>query len=256
MNTSLGGHADIAWTAFYGSLALFLAWRGGAQLSAAANSAAPGGFRASGGLYERGACMADTRHQRGVARAFVCRVVHVVGHRGEAQRRRLRFNKEPALLAYGRACDPRSRRIPYGLIVSLYGSRRSYAAVTLILPALGTGFAVQDPKTPYWVLLFLVCRDRNSRGELQASMATVTLWFPKQLLRARPSASTVWGIPGVTIAQFTIPLVIGFSLLGASEASPGAPVRPIHLENAAFVWIPIILDLFRRDLVRNQGLSG
>jgi NNP family nitrate/nitrite transporter-like MFS transporter len=133
-------------------------------------------------------------------------------------------------------------RIPYGLIVSRFGSRLSYAAVTLLLllPALGTGFAVQDPKTPYWVLLFWSAVTGIAGANFATSMAAVTLWFPKQL---QGSALGINGLGnlGVTIAQFTIPLVIGFSLLGASEASPGAPVRSIHLGNAAFVWIPIIL---------------
>ena len=64
----------------------------------------------------------------------------------------------------------------------------------------------------------------------------MTLWFPKQ---PQGSALGINGLAtlGVTIAQFTIPLVIGFSLLGAAEASSGAPVRSIHLENAALIWI-------------------
>jgi len=45
----------------------------------------------------------------------------------------------------------------------------------------------------------------------------------------------------VTIAQFTIPLVIGFSLFGENKAGSPAPARAIHMENAAFAWIPMIL---------------
>jgi NNP family nitrate/nitrite transporter-like MFS transporter len=45
----------------------------------------------------------------------------------------------------------------------------------------------------------------------------------------------------VTIAQFTIPLVIGFSLPDASAGSPNRTTRSIHIENAAFIWIPFIL---------------
>lgn len=42
-------------------------------------------------------------------------------------------------------------RIPYGLIVSTFGNRKSFAAVTLALalPCLATGFAVMNPATPY-----------------------------------------------------------------------------------------------------------
>ena len=99
---------------------------------------------------------------------------------------------------------------------------------------------MQNPKTPYWVLLFWSALTGIAGANFATSMATVTLWFPKKL---QGSALGINGLGnlGVTIAQFTIPLVIGFSLLGASEAPSGAPVRSIHLENAAFVWIPFIL---------------
>jgi NNP family nitrate/nitrite transporter-like MFS transporter len=116
-------------------------------------------------------------------------------------------------------------RIPYGLIVSTFGSRRSYAFVTLLLllPCIATGFAVKNPTTPYWVLL---------------ACAALT-----GIAGAQGTALGINGLGnfGVTIAQFTIPLVIGFSLLGASGGTSSKPARSIHIENAAFIWIPFIL---------------
>lgn len=133
-------------------------------------------------------------------------------------------------------------RIPYGLIVSAFGSRRSYAAVTLslLLPCFATGFAVMDPTTPYWVLLACSALTGIAGANFATSMGVVNLWFPKQ---AQGTALGINGLGnlGVTIAQLTIPVVIGFSLLGAS-AEPGRPGQaPVHLENAAFIWIPFIL---------------
>ncbi|HAO80838.1 MAG TPA: nitrate/nitrite transporter [Verrucomicrobia subdivision 3 bacterium] len=133
-------------------------------------------------------------------------------------------------------------RIPYGIIVSTFGSRRSYTAVTLLLllPCLATGFAVKNPETPYWILLACAALTGIAGANFATSMGVVNLWFPKQ------TQGTALGINGlgnlgVTIAQFTIPLVIGFSLLGASETSAGGTTPKIHLENAAFIWIPFIL---------------
>lgn len=135
-------------------------------------------------------------------------------------------------------------RIPYSLIVSIMGTRRSYTLVTLLLlaPCIATGLAVMNPSTPYWVLLSCSALTGIAGANFATSMGVVSLWFPRQ------KQGTALGINGlgnlgVTIAQFTIPLVIGFSLLGASGgATPGAPAtRAIHLENAAFIWIPFIL---------------
>lgn len=133
-------------------------------------------------------------------------------------------------------------RIPYGLIVSTFGSRRSYAVVTLLLllPCLATGFAVMNPATPYWVLLACAALTGIAGANFATSMGVVNLWFPK---RTQGTALGINGLGnlGVTIAQLTVPLVIGFSLAGAPEASGAGRPRPIHLENAAFVWIPFIL---------------
>lgn len=133
-------------------------------------------------------------------------------------------------------------RIPYGLIVSTFGSRRSYTFVTLLLllPCIATGLAVKNPATPYWVLLACAALTGIAGANFATSMGVINLWFPKQ---AQGTALGINGLGnfGVTIAQFTIPLVIGFSLLGASASPTGTPARSIHVENAAFIWIPFIL---------------
>lgn len=132
-------------------------------------------------------------------------------------------------------------RIPYGLIVSTFGSRRSFAAVTslLLLPCLATGFAVKNPQTPYWVLLACAALTGIAGANFATSMGVVNLWFPKQKQGAALGINGLGNL-GVTIAQFAIPLVIGFSLLGPATPTPtGRPA--IYLENAAFLWIPFIL---------------
>jgi NNP family nitrate/nitrite transporter-like MFS transporter len=133
-------------------------------------------------------------------------------------------------------------RIPYGLIVSSFGSRRSYAVVTLLLllPCLATGFAVKNPTTPYWVLLACAALTGIAGANFATSMGVINLWFPRQ---AQGTALGINGLGnfGVTIAQFAIPLVIGVSLLGASDSSSSTRAPSIHIENAAFIWLPFIL---------------
>jgi len=132
-------------------------------------------------------------------------------------------------------------RIPYGLIVSTFGSRRSYAAVTLLLllPCLATGFAVRDANTPFWILLACSALTGIAGANFATSMGVVNLWFPKQKQGTALGINGLGNI-GVTVAQFTIPVVIGFSLLQSSDVST-ASGKTLHLENAAFIWIPFIL---------------
>lgn len=131
-------------------------------------------------------------------------------------------------------------RIPYGLIVSTFGSRKSFAAVTLALalPCLATGFAVMNPATPYWVLLACAALTGIAGANFATSMGVVNLWFPKQ---AQGTALGINGLGnfGVTIAQFAVPLVIGFSFLNPGTSAAAQPA--MHLENAAFIWIPFVL---------------
>ena len=157
------------------------------------------------------------------------------------------FNLLPpaAVLAHrhARVLLGRFLRIPYGLIVSTFGSRRSYAVVTLLLllPCLATGFAVKNPATPYWVLLACAALTGIAGANFATSMGVINLWFPKQ---AQGTALGINGLGnfGVTIAQFTIPLVIGFSLVGGFERAPPRPRRAsvhirerrVHLDSVRF----------------------
>src|SRR5262245_19829840 len=104
-------------------------------------------------------------------------------------------------------------RIPYGLLVSTFGSRRRYATVTLflLLPCLATGLALRNPATPYWVLLACAALTGIAGANFATSMGVINLWFPKQ---AQGTALGINGLGnlGVTLAQFLIPLVIAFSL--------------------------------------------
>lgn len=132
-------------------------------------------------------------------------------------------------------------RVPYGLIVSTFGSRKSYAVVTLalILPCLATGFAVRSPTTSYGVLLACAALTGIAGANFATSMGVVGLWFPKRLQGTALGINGLGNL-GVTLAQFSIPLVIGFSLLGGqTPARVGGP--SLHLENAAFLWIPFVL---------------
>jgi NNP family nitrate/nitrite transporter-like MFS transporter len=133
-------------------------------------------------------------------------------------------------------------RIPYGLIVSTFGSRRSYAFVTLLLllPCIATCMAVRNPSTPYAILLACAALTGIAGANFATSMGVVTLWFPKQ---AQGTALGINGLGnfGVTIAQLTVPFVIGFSWVSAPPESPSPPANAVHIENAALIWIPFIL---------------
>jgi Nitrate/nitrite transporter len=124
----------------------------------------------------------------------------------------------------------------------------SLAAVTLLLlvPCIGTGIAVQDPTTPFGVLLFWSAVTGIAGANFATSMAVVTLWFPKS---KQGSALGINGLGnlGVTVAQFLVPVVIAAGIFGAlgggslSLRLKAGGTQDVWLQNAAFVWIPVIL---------------
>lgn len=133
-------------------------------------------------------------------------------------------------------------RIPYGLFVSTFGSRRSLAVVTLLLlaPCLATGAALMSPTTSFGVFLACSALTGIAGANFATSMGVVNLWFPK---RVQGTALGINGLGnlGITVAQFAIPSVIGWRILGVSDSHAAGVPRPLHLENAAFVWVPFIL---------------
>lgn len=247
LNTALGGDRSIVWPAFYASLTLFV---GGAWLL----RFLPEPIRLVE-TPERAEPFADAALAwRTLAISVVSlTLAFSVWFMWSALALRLRdagFNIT-GTQAFWLAATPTLLgsllRIPYGLIVSRYGSRRSYTAVTLALlvPCIGTGLALQDPTTSFGTLLFWSAVTGIAGANFATSMGVVTLWFPKQKQGMALGVNGLGNL-GVTVAQFTIPVVLGVALFGALAGGPqtitaAGAVSPVYLQNAAFVWVPFVL---------------
>jgi NNP family nitrate/nitrite transporter-like MFS transporter len=135
-------------------------------------------------------------------------------------------------------------RIFYAFAVPAFGGRRfnTIATASLLLPALGIGFAVQRPDTPYeWmVALALLCG--LGGGNFASSMAHVGFFYPQSRKGTALGLSAGLGNLGVALAQGVVPLVISVGVFGALGGAPqtGASGQPVWLQNAGFVWVPFI----------------
>ena len=72
-------------------------------------------------------------------------------------------------------------RIFYSFMVPIFGGRLWTTLTTwsLLIPAIGIGFAVQNPNTPYFVLLLLALLCGFGGGNFASSMANISFFFPK-----------------------------------------------------------------------------
>ena len=138
-------------------------------------------------------------------------------------------------------------RIFYSFVVPIFGGRlwTTLATWSLMLPALGIGFAVQNPDTPYWVFLALALLCGFGGGNFASSMSNISFFFPKAEKGNALALNAGLGNLGVSVVQFVVPLAITagvFGWLGGNpvEVKEGAATTQLWLQNAGFVWVPFI----------------
>lgn len=139
-------------------------------------------------------------------------------------------------------------RLFYSFMVPIFGGRRWTAVSTasLLLPALGIGFAIQNPGTPYWVFLLLALLCGFGGGNFASSMANISFFFPKAQKGMALGLNAGLGNLGVSVVQFVVPLVITAGVFGALGGEPqvwskDGVEKAMWLQNAGFIWVPFIL---------------
>ncbi len=126
----------------------------------------------------------------------------------------------------------------------MLGGRRFtvLATASLLLPAVGLGMAVQDPGTPFeWmVVLALLCG--LGGGNFASSMANISFFYPNERKGYALGLNAGLGHLGMALAQWLVPLVIGVGVFGALGGPAQQTLQgPMWLQNAGFVWVPLIL---------------
>lgn len=139
-------------------------------------------------------------------------------------------------------------RIFYSFMVPIFGGRLWTTLTTwsLIIPALGIGYAVQDPHTPYIVLLILALLCGFGGGNFASSMANISFFFPKAEKGNALALNAGLGNLGVSVVQFVVPLAITAGIFGWFGGNPAtvksaAGEAPLWLQNAGFVFVPFIV---------------
>jgi len=138
-------------------------------------------------------------------------------------------------------------RIFYSFLVPIFGGRRftAFSTATLLIPALGMGFALRDPSTGYSTLLVLALLCGFGGANFSSSMSNISFFFPKARKGLATGLNAGIGNLGVSLVQFVTPLVIATaafaSFAGDGQAFVANGVeRGIWLQNAGFIWVPFI----------------
>lgn len=136
-------------------------------------------------------------------------------------------------------------RIFYSFLVPIFGGRKftTLATLSLLIPTIWMGFALQDPNTSFgtFVIIALLCG--LGGGNFASSMSNISFFYPKSQQGTALGLNAGLGNLGVSTAQFLVPAVIGFALFGAfgGDAQTTAKGTTMYLQNAGFVWVPLII---------------
>ena len=136
-------------------------------------------------------------------------------------------------------------RIFYSFMVPIVGGRLWTALTTasLLIPAFGIGYAVQDPSTPYFIFLVLALLCGFGGGNFASSMANISFFFPKKEKGNALALNAGLGNLGVSVVQFVVPLVITAGVFGVIGGEPqtASDGTRLWLQNAGFIWVPFLI---------------
>ena len=149
-------------------------------------------------------------------------------------------------------------RIPASFFIRICGGRNTVWLTTalLMIPAIGTGLALQDKSTPLWVFQLMALLSGIGGGNFACSMSNISTFFPKRQQGTALGLNAGLGNFGVTTMQLLIPAVMTVSLFGALGGDPIPLVKdsatligkiaagtPTWIQNAGFVWLLLLVPL-------------
>jgi len=149
-------------------------------------------------------------------------------------------------------------RIPGAFFVRLAGGRNAtfFTTALLLIPAIGSGFALMDPNTPLWQFHLLALLSGIGSGNFAASMSNISTWFPKSKQGWALGLNAGLANGGVTVMQIVIPLVMTTAVFGALGGDPMTLLKPsgtligrieagtpTYLQNASFIWVLFVAPM-------------
>ena len=136
-------------------------------------------------------------------------------------------------------------RIFYSFMVPIFGGRRwtAISTLSLLIPALWMGFAVQTPNTPFIIFAIIALLCGFGGGNFASSMSNISFFFPKAEQGTALGLNAGLGNLGVSVMQFVVPMIILVAAFGSLGGDPqvSASGQLFYLQNAGFIWVPFIL---------------
>jgi NNP family nitrate/nitrite transporter-like MFS transporter len=149
-------------------------------------------------------------------------------------------------------------RIPSTFFIRIAGGRNTifFTTALLMIPAIGTGIALQDRTTPIWVYQILALLSGFGGGNFASSMSNISFFFPKKVQGTSLGLNAGLGNFGVTTMQILVPLGMTYGIFGALGGdsqtlinTSGTLIGKIpagtetYIQNAGFIWLLFLIPL-------------
>lgn len=136
-------------------------------------------------------------------------------------------------------------RVPYSFMVPIFGGRKwtAFSTGIMIIPCVWLGLAVQDPSTSFNTFMIIALLCGFAGANFASSMANISFFFPKEKQGGALGINGGMGNMGVSVMQLVAPLAISlsiFALFGSDGVAQPDGSR-LYLENAAWVWVPLLV---------------
>ena len=163
-------------------------------------------------------------------------------------------------------------RIPSSFFIRPFGGRNTiwFTTALLMIPAIGTGIALQSKDTPLWVFQILALLSGIGGGNFASSMSNINFFFPKKQAGLALGLNAGLGNFGVTTMQILVPLFMTFGIFGGEPMilvnSSGTLIGKIPagsetwIHNAGYLWLLFLVPLaiigwFGMNNIRTQEVS-
>ena len=163
-------------------------------------------------------------------------------------------------------------RIPSTFFIRIAGGRNTifFTTALLMIPAIGTGYALSNPDTPLWQFQVLAFLSGIGGGNFASSMSNISFFYPKKVQGYALGMNAGLGNFGVTTMQIVIPLVMTFGLFGGASRTlvntSGTLIGKIpagtetYIQNAGYVWLIALVPLaiagwFGMNNIRDEHVS-
>jgi NNP family nitrate/nitrite transporter-like MFS transporter len=146
-------------------------------------------------------------------------------------------------------------RIPSTFFIRIAGGRNTIVFTTalLMIPAIGAGFALQDPNTPLWYFQILAFLSGIGGGNFSSSMSNISFFYPKKIQGYALGMNAGLGNFGVTTMQILIPLAMTMGIFGGESRTlvntSGTLIGKIpagtetYIQNAGLIWLIFLVPL-------------